>query len=231
MPKLAELGLTAEKVGQQDLDYATMPDQMGGTFAEPPQPGDYRFKMPARMDDLWDTFDVNGSNPGKRLAAVHDSAHPLTIIQSPKKAHDGEPFECRITNAERKRGKKDDPTAPEISDMDYLFRDAFGITKKPVSNPAYAQEYQKHANAEFGAAIDWNWYCNDQKDIRVDNGQGGVTEVPGQKGCNSRYYIRDVDKVLSNPADPTSPKVYPFRVTCQCGASLRAFANLARFKP
>lgn len=229
MPKLNELGLGNERVGDQ-IDYATIPEQMG-SFQEPPQPGSFRFKIPAKIDDIWETFDVaNVKNPGKRLAAVFDEGHPLTIIQSPGGKYDGLPFTTRITNAERKRGKKDDTTAPEVSDMDYLFRDAFGITAKPATNVAYAQEFTKHAGAEFGADVEWSWRCRPDQDIRVDNGQGGTSTVEGQKGCGTRYYQKDVEKVLSNPDDPNSAQVFPLRITCQCGAQLRAFPNLARYR-
>jgi hypothetical protein len=229
MPKLNELGLGNEAVGAV-LDYDTVPEQMQA-FAEPPQPGAYRFRLPTAIDS-WDTMDhANCSNPGKRLAVIFDRNHPLTIIQSPGKVRDGEPFECRINNAERRRGKRDDPAAPEVSDMDYLFRDAFDHKGQPPGRTlkAYAQQLLTHAGQEFGADIEWSWNCNSQRNIRVDNGAGGYEEVE-QKGCGARYYQADVPKVLSNPADPTSSVVFPLRHLCACGASLRAFPNLTRYR-
>ena len=229
MPKLAELGLSNEQVGQA-LDYANMPDQLGG-FSEPPQPGTYRFKFPPRMDDLWETFDhVNGQPPGKRIRARFDETHPMTIIQSPGGQLNGEPFQTSITNAERRRGKRDDPTAPYISDMDYINRDVFGLQTKPTGgNVGYAQEFMKHAGTELTATITWNWFCNPKKNIYADNGQGGVQEIQ-QAGCGASFYQKDIEKIPSNPADANSPKVYPYRLTCTCGASIRAFANLEQFK-
>ena len=230
MPRLQELGLTTEQVGEA-IDYGTMPDQMGG-FSEPPQPGVYRFRFPTRMDDLWETFDhVNGKPPGKRLRARFDDSHPLTIVQSPLGALDGEPFQTSITNAERRRGKKDDPTAPFISDMDYINRDVWGLQTKPTGgNVGYAQEFQKHGGTELTATVTWNWFCNPKKNIYVQNEQGASVEVPNQAGCGRSYYQKDVEKVLSNPQDPGSAKVYPYRIACECGASIRAFANLEQFK-
>lgn len=230
MPKLNELGLTNEQVGEA-LDYNNMPDQLGG-FTEPPQPGTYRFKFPTRMDDIWEVFEhPNGKPPGKRIRANFDDSHPLTIIQSPSGVYDGDPFQTRITNAERRRGKADDPTAPYISDMDYINRDVWGLQSKPQGgNIGYAQEFMKHAGTEMTADVEWSWYCNDKRPIYVDNGQGGFTEVPDRNGCGSRYYQSGVDKVPSNPEDPNSTKVYPYRITCQCGASVRAFAQLVRYR-
>lgn len=230
MAKLNDLGLTNEQVGEA-LDYTTMPDQFGG-FAPPPPPGPYRFKLPADLSGIWDTFDyLKGNPPGKRLSAVFDDAHPLTILQSPGAEHDGEPFTTKITNAERKRGKKDDLTAQTVSDMDYMNRDVWGVQTKPKGgNVGYAQEFLKHAGTEFAADVEWSWKCSASKPIYVDNGQGGLQEVPNQLGCGTAYYQKDVDRVLSNPEDPNSPKIFPLRIGCTCGGNVRAFANLVRFR-
>jgi hypothetical protein len=231
MPRLQELGLGNEQVGEA-LDYNTMPDQMG-TFVEPPQPGTYRFKVPARMDDIWEAFDhTNGKPPGKRVRAKFDDAHPLLIVQSPGGTRDGEPFLTSVTNAERRRGKKDDTTAPFISDMDYINRDVFGVPQKPAGNVGYIQEFQKHASEEFTADVTWSWFCNPKKHIYADNGQGGLQEMQ-QLGCSTNYYERDLKdaKVPVDPEHPTGPKVFPLRVTCGgCGANLRAFANLGNYR-
>lgn len=234
MPKLSDLGLTTEQVGEP-LDYATMPDQMG-SFPDPPYPGAYRFKLPARLDDLWEVFDhTKGTPPGKRIRARFDENHPLAIVQSPGGKFDGDPFQTSISNAERKRGRRDDPAASNISDMDYINRDVWGLTTKPVGgNPGYAQEFIKHAGTEFSADIEWNWFCNPNKHIYADNGQGAYAEIEGQKGCGASYYqkdIRDNSMLISSvPDDPNSPKVYPLRITCACGANIRAFPNLVRFR-
>ncbi len=235
MPKISDLGLTTEQVGEA-LDYSTMQDQFGG-FTPPPQPGSYRFRLPKDLTSIWEVFDhAKGNPPGKRIRAQFDDAHPLTIIQSPGGVEDGNPFSTSITNAERKRGKSDDPNAQFISDMDYLNRDVFGLTAKPVGgNRGYADEFAKHANAEFGADVEWNWFCNPKKDIYTDNGQGGLSEVPGTKGCGTSYYQKDIKDggmmVPSDPENPNSPKVFPLRIECSCGANVRAFANLVRFRP
>lgn len=234
MPKLSDLGLTTEQVGEA-LDYTTMPDQMG-SFPDPPYPGAYRFRLPQRLDDLWEVFDhAKGTPPGKRIRAHFDEAHPLIIIQSPGSVANGDPFQCSISNAERKRGRKDDATASNISDMDYINRDVWGLTTKPAGgNPGYAQEFQKHAGTEFSADIEWNWFCNPKKNIYADNGAGGYTEVENQKGCGASYYQKDIKDsgmlIPSDPADPNSAKVYPLRITCACGANVRAFPNLVRFR-
>lgn len=233
MARINELGLTNEQVGEA-LDYGTMQDQFGG-FTPPPQPGTYRFRLPADLTAIWETFDHAGGNPpGKRISAKFDEAHPLTIVQSPGGVDDGQPFTTKISNAERKRGKKDDPQAQWISDMDYVNRDVWGLKEKPRGgNPGYAQEFLKHGGSEFTADVEWSWRCNDKRPIFVDNGAGGYEEVPTQMGCGAGYYQKDIEKVPADPGDAQSPKVYPLRITCStpgCGGNVRAFANLVRFR-
>lgn len=236
MAKLQELGLGTEIIGEA-VDMAALGEQRG-EYRPLPQPGTYRFRFPARMDDIWEGFDhTKGNPPGKRIRAVFDDHAPLTIIQSPGKVHDGEPFTTRLTNAERQRGKKGDPNAPWVSDMDYIFRDVFGVKTKPTQNAAYAQELQKHVSQEFTASLTWNWFCNPNKNIwtasgevNPTTGQAQLMEVE-QAGCGTSFYMKDVEKVPSNPEDPSSPPVYPERITCTCGANVRAFANLENFRP
>lgn len=234
MAKISDLGLTTEQVGQA-LDYASMPDQMG-SFAPPPQPGAFRLRFPTKLDDAFEVFDLTtGPKPGKRIRVKFDANHPLTIIQSPGGKYDGEPFETSLSNAERKRGKKDDQDAPWISDLDYFNRDVWDLPGKPPNgNRGYAEEVIKHAGTEFGATISWNWFCNPKKAIYADNGQGGLTEVAGQMGCGTSYYMKDIKDSgwmqPANPEDPSGPKVFPLRIQCQCGGNIRAFANLEQFR-
>lgn len=231
MAKLSDLGLSPEAVGET-LDYGSMPDQLG-SYTPLIQPATYRFRLPKDLSGVWDKFEhTNTNKPGTRIRAVFDDNNPLIIVQSPGGEHDGEPFTTRISNAERKRGKKDDTNAPYISDMDYINRDVWDLPGKPGngSNIAYLQEFSKHGGTEFSAEVTWNWFCNPNKDIYADNGQGALQQVTGQKGCGTSYYQRDVEKVRANPEDPNSPLVFPERITCQCGANVRAFANLGNFK-
>lgn len=238
MPKLSDLGLTNERVG--DVDFATMPDQRG-SFGPLPQPGTYRFKTPQFNGDspIFDTFDTT---KGKRLNLKFEDSYALTIVQSPGNAHNGETLHFRLSNAEFNRAKKGEP---EIlaSDMDYILRDVGGVQKRPATNQQYAQALvQAFSNVEFTADLEFQWRCNDKTDIRVDDGQGGSQVLEGQKGCGSKYYqaytgsARGVQKVLSNPEDPNSPQVYPERIECSgkdgvpCGAIVRAFPQLRNFR-
>lgn len=210
-----------------------------GAWADPPQPGPYVFRLPLKMGNIWDKAEKTFADGRKepRLKAKFDTNNPLTIVQSPGGALDNEPFETQLTNVERKRGKADSDTQ-EISDMDFLLRDGFGVEKRPringkITNKAYGEALVQFANQTFGANVTWSWRCREDRPIRVENADGGYEEVPEQMGCGARYYQKNVDKVPSNPDDPNSPKVYPLRITCTspgCGANLRAFANLESFR-
>jgi hypothetical protein len=224
--KLNDLQLGTEKIG--DVDFDAMPEQMG-SFREDPQPGTYRFKLSAKLDDIWDTIDAK--TKGTRINAIFDDTHPLVIVQSPGGALDGEPFLYRISNVERRRGKADDPNAVEVSDLDYLLRDGLGETTKPKTNAEYAKALMRHAGEEFTADLERSWNCRKDKNIRVfDETQQRTVEVEGTLGCGSRYYQKDVSKVPSDPNDPASLPVYPRTITCQCGAQIRGFSNLSRFR-
>lgn len=186
-----------------------------GSFSPPPPSGAYRFKLPLDLSAVWDLFDVADKTPPQRVRLALDRDHPLLITQSPQGKSNGEPFETRLTNNERARGKDKSVVA---SDLDYLLR-ALGEKKKPQSNRECMQMVQKHAGQEFGGDLRYNWRCSKDRDVRAKTPDGRTEVITGKKGCGSAYYEEDVPK---NAAGDT-----PFEIQCeQCGAVLRAFANL-----
>jgi hypothetical protein len=229
---LEQLGLKREALPPQGEDLADLPDF--GSFAPPPPPGPYRFQLPANLSTIYDLIDINGK--GQRIKAVFDKDEPLVITQAKDPARKGDPFETRLTNNERGRGKKGSGIV--ASDLDYLLK-ALGETKKPAAvpasadpaatspyNTAYIVALQKYAGKNFGADITYSWRCSPDRDIRVATPGGGTpTVVVGQKGCGESYYEGDITPGMKN-ADGTMP----LQITCQCGALLRAFANLDNFR-
>lgn len=216
MAKITDLGLSNEKVGG-DVDLDNLPKT--GGFLPLLQPGRYRFKLPANLNDV---FDKVTSSKGERITAIFDQHAPLQIVQAPPQYKDrvGEPFQTRISNVERARGKD----KIEVSDFDYLLR-AVGHKTRPKTNVDYAKALLEHAGQEFDAAVEVQYSCNPNKDIYADDGNGGTAPVEGQKGCGARYYQNQVQD-LKNP-DGT----FPERITCSgndgaCAASLRAFSQL-----
>jgi len=185
-----------------------------GGFTPPPPAGSYRFKMPQDLSAVWDLIDVPDKNPPQRVRMTLDRDHPLLITQSPQGKSNGEPYETRLTNNERKRGKGGEVLA---SDMDYLLR-ALGEKQKPKSNREYMQLVQRQGGKEFGADLRYSWRCSKDRDIRVRDSVGQVQVIEGKKGCGEAFYQEDVPKVNGE---------VPYEIVCgQCGALLRAFANL-----
>jgi len=185
-----------------------------GSFTPPPPPGAYRFQLPQDLNSIWDLIDVPDKQPPQRVRATFDRDHPLLIVQSPAGKSNGEPFETRLTNNERKRGKGG---AVVASDMDYLLR-ALGMKAKPKNNREYMTAVQAQAGKQFGADLRYSWRCSTDRDIRARDGAGQVQVVEGRKGCGEAYYQEDVPKQNGET---------PYEIQCgQCGALLRAFANL-----
>ncbi len=216
---LDQLGLKDEPLPTGGGSLADLPEF--GTFTPPPPPGAYRFDLPKDLAAIYDVFDVekNGATV-QRVKAQFDRDHPLVITQSKGGLKNGEPYETRLTNNERIRGKKDSGVL--ASDWDYLLR-ALGEKDKPANNRGYIAALQKHAGKNFGADITYSWVCGIERNIRVPNPQGGApTEVEGQKGCGTKYYEKDAPKNADGSV--------PYEITCQCGALLRAFANLDNFR-
>lgn len=210
MPSLKDLGLKNEQVGG-DVDFDHLP-KVGG-FTPLFQPGKYRGKLPTDLSNIWDKVD---SQKGERITAIFDQNSPILIIQAPDKERVGEPFQTRVSNVERPRGRD----KIEVSDMDYLLR-AVGETSRPKTNPAYIQALMKHGGKEFPFVMEVHYSCNPNKNIYVPDGQGGYQEVD-QKGCGARYYQNDV-------ADQKVDGKFPERIVCggeNCGASLRGFNQM-----
>lgn len=230
MPKLADLGLTSDAVDGVDT-FDALPEQRA--FTPPPAPGTYQFELPSSAK-LADAFDIIAANDkrGQRINLVLDQDAALKILKSPNNERNGEPFQTRISNVERKRDKAG---AVIASDMDYLLQATGYSGPRPKVNKAYGDAVIKQGGKAFEAEIEWSWNCGEHRAARfaeVDAATNQVSYVerddPGQPdgkqhGCGARYYQKDVAK----GEDGT----YPLHITCStCGADVRAFANLTRFR-
>jgi hypothetical protein len=213
---------------QDEVDFANLPEQFGAS-QPPPQPGAFRFRLPKPLPDA--AFDkVNSETYGERAKVKFDDNAPLLIVQSPKSVYNGEPFNTTITNVPRPRDKEKKVIA---SDWDYL-NQALGFVSRPKSNWEYCTALQAKAGegAEFNADIEWSWQCRADRPARFSDGQGGRGEQTNaetgqpQLGCGRRYYQNKVSKVQ----DEAGESVFPLYIACECGADIRAFANLSRFR-
>ena len=206
------------------VDHENIPDEPGGYTPTPP-PGTYRFRLPADLRDVWEGFEATiKEQKVPRIRALLEGVNSLTITHSKTGAQTGDSFRTRISNAERLRNKAQDLYA---SDMLYLLR-ALGEEGPWPNNKAYAESLIKHASAEFEANIEWSAWCNKNKGVRVQqtDEEGNTTLVVNeeQMGCGARVYQRDI------PQDENNNFVEQFGCP-DCGAVLRAFANLGQFKP
>jgi hypothetical protein len=219
---LQDLGLREDTLPTAGQDLGDLPEF--GSFQRPPQPGPFRFKLPADLSSIYDTIDVPDKTPPQRISVVFDRDHPLLILQSLGNRYNGDPLEIRISNNERPRGKDKAVTA---SDLDYLLK-ALGETVKPKSNRDYIVTMQKQGGKEFGADLTYSWQCRTGKNVRVfrrdpqTGAVAGTEEKPDQQGCGLRFYQKDVAKEPGGDV--------PYEIQCHCGAALRAFAGLENFR-
>lgn len=218
---LDDLGLRDEALPEQDL---TDLPEFGG-YTPPPQPGSYGFRLPPRdlLRKAFDAFDTTiDGRAVQRIKVIFDDDAPLVITRSaqwPDRLNT--PFTTRLSNAERKRGKKDGD-GPVVSDLDYL-QSALGFTTRAKTNKETVERLISKAGEEFDADITYSWKCDDNRPMYYMDAQGARQQHPTSKGCGQKYYQKDVAKA----ADGTTP----LEITCSsCGALVRAFANLDRIR-
>jgi hypothetical protein len=196
------------------INVEDMPDF--GSWAQPPQPGPYRFKLPASLTNIFEIYEDKGK---QYIRAIFDKDNPLLIVQDVRQKHTGEAFQTRLANQRRKRGEI------EVSDLDYLLK-ALGETASPASNRAFMETLQKYAAKEFTGDVSYSWNCQDTRDRYIDDGQGGTKkDESGAKGCGKRYYQAEKTKKPEQQIQKVNGE-YPYEITCTCGAIVRAFANL-----
>jgi len=250
MSTLNDLG--TDQLLNDGVDFNNLPEQ-GGGYTPPPQPGTYRFRLPATLSAA--NFSKRATTDfGDRLVVKFDQTAPLLIVQAPPAEADriDTPFETQLNNAPRNRARKGQP-AQYVSDMDYLNK-ALALTERPGTNRAYAEALLAKAaeSAEFTADIAWGWNCSDKRDAYFEvedpenpgalkNQKINLTDENGQaipeqyrKGCGQRMYAnKDVHKANVAAEGETPRMQYPMNATCKnpnCGASVRAFPNLERFQ-
>lgn len=211
---LNDLGLKDEKL-PETAGLDELPQF--GAFAPPPQPGPMTFKLPGDLTNLWDTFEVE-KTPGVKETRVQiefDANAPLMIVQSVGNVHNNEPFQTKLNNNERARGKD----KKMASDLMYLIAAIDGVTAaKPDSNKGYIEKVRGYGGRLFGGDMRWSWRCSKTRNIRVKDQAGATVEVPDRKGCGEAYYQEDVSKQTDG--------TFPMEVQCKCGAVLRAFGNI-----
>lgn len=211
-PKELALRDTAEESYTGD----ELPSQ-GGGFTPTIMPGIHTFQLPANIDQLWSTFDVekkdaagnailiaDPNDPAKQIPATDqhlmlkfDRDNPLVHIGGD---YDGLPATCTISTLARKRGKGDD--APVVADMTYFVRKCLADKTAVVKRGDWIPIVNKHAGAIIRVESGLSAYCDPERVRYVSDGAGGVVEDPaGTHGCGKgpapkmrdkgRYYSQD----------------------------------------
>lgn len=235
-----------------DVDFNNLPSQ-GGASAPPPPPGPYRFQLPKNLS-LNDFDTVKSEQHGQRIKVKFSDNAPLLIVQAHAQAEKDylkTPFRTTLTNVPRARGRE----KIMVSDLDYLLKALKIVPGQGVArtNKWYVEQLIAAAakGLDFGADVEWSWGCGDQRDAyfltatpeqqaapgfnlqtaettlwEVD--PNAADELKNRKGCGAKYYQGEIAKVNGE---------WPLKIICggqkdggPCGAVVRAFGNLTRFK-
>jgi hypothetical protein len=210
-----------------EVDFDNMPTGIGATFAEPPQPGTFLFRLPP-SEVLFSAFEkLVDPEQGERIAVVLKEASALfneTLKQ---------PYGTRLTNVVRYITRSGSQLA--ISDMAMLLK-AVGSIPDSGSNAAYVNALVKAGGRQFLADNTLTATCSPTKDTYHHNPNTGRSELrPGTKGCGQKYRVEGYTPkggkppVLSIPHDEEGKVA--LRFTCTCGAELRSWPQLQGFRP
>jgi hypothetical protein len=214
-----------------DVDFNNMPTGIGATFAEPPQPGTFLFRLPP-SEVIFSAFEkLIDPTQGERIVVVLKEAAALfneTLKQ---------PYPTRFTNVVRYLTRTIDGEKKQvaISDMAMVLKAVDSIPDSP-SNAAYVNAMIKAGGRQFLADNTLTATCSPTKDTYHHNPNTGRSELrAGVKGCGQKFKVegyspKDGGKpVLSIPRDEEGKVA--LRFTCTCGAELRSWPQLQGFRP
>lgn len=237
-----------------------LPAQMGAPTPSI-MPGISLFQLPANLDQLWDTFDIekkdeNGATlthdvDGKQVPVVEQHLmlkisrdNPMVVVSSSNEENVGLPASTTMSTLGRKRGKKNDPDAPVVADLTYLLRTSLNDKTPIAKRKDWIPAVSKHAGEVIRLEHGLSGYCDPERVRYIDDGAGGSIEDPdGTHGCGltdgkkekSRLYSNDFKTQIADPNDETGHKqitVFTDRALCKnCGALVRGFFRVERFLP
>jgi hypothetical protein len=216
--RLSDLKVENESL---ETDFENIPEE-GKAFAPNlPAQESYTFSLP-------DVFEAEliTTKRGQRIRIVFNEESPLTVVSSRGDFANGQTWQGSINNAEQNRARYGEPEVL-VPDLLYLIR-VFDPAAKPKTNKDYIEAIKKLAGKTFVAENTWTSWCNKNKTIYIDGENGQAQEDPeGRQGCGANYksYSRG-EKCIPRNAEGD----YQERFPCKCGASLRAFQNLRRFR-
>lgn len=218
-----------------------LPEQMGGQRTTL-LPGIDTFRLPANLAQLWHDVEIedtreflgNGQNNPtfgqkvKRKQLKCDRSNPLVVVGG---ALDGEPMTVTWTSNPRRRGKKDDPKAPFISDLAYVLEIGLNDKSRPTTVDGLVAAINRHAGKTIRLEHGLTAQCRPEKVryilVKTAEGESTMQDPSGTKGCGARYYTKDFKNPEAKPGEPQ----YDTEIACDCNAVLRGFEQVERILP
>lgn len=240
MSTLDELGLSTDETPIEIPDE--VPEESSG-YVPLVQPGRYVFKLPDNMETIWTKIDTKDKGP--RVSAGFTKDSPLVVVQDDTwdKEFNNAPVTTFINNIEFPRGRE----GVEVADMYYLIKaleaNLPDEEKSPLStNPTFVKAMQKHAGKMFIATVQWEAYCNPNKNIYIamyndDGTTASVDEQEGTLGCGAKYVSYTSGKYPQIPKHEDGrfkDRFDEFEVHGEddgCPARLMANIRLSKFAP
>jgi hypothetical protein len=197
---------------------AEIPEQRGG-FKPLLQPGDYEFQLPQNLKDLWEP-----TADGKNISLVF-SESPLIVSRARDAQVIGLGYYGQISSRPFNRARKGEPDVL-VDDLTYLLKYGLKDDRRPKTKTELGAYISEHASGFFMAQVEWSANCNEKavRFVADANGQS-VADPSGKVGCAKKY------KQYRDEIPRAEDGTYQERFLCQCGASLRCFGNLSRFRP
>lgn len=203
-----------------------------GAWLPPLPPGDYEFRMPMNVAQLWGKFVYENT---EYVYVSFDKDSPLVVVATApgQEAYMNYTWQGVVNNMPKDRRTKREKDAGNppvmVSDMLYLIR-AFDPEARPSMNNQYAEALSAHAGGVFGASNEWKAACKKGETKWLAGADGRIVEDPLKgKGCGKTVFQRDLQEQYMTPEGN-----WPLRITCPtpgCLASLRTQGELRLFRP
>lgn len=216
---LAHLKFSTDAI---DVDMENLPSQ-GRVITPPPQPGMLRLRIPTGFAKALELYQTD---KGQRLRVNFRDEFALIDLNH------NQPYSTMLSNEER--GFEDQPKSSALA---FLLHEAFGVQLKlKATNKDYAEALLAQGGKEFAAFNDLGIVCKTTADIYrrgTKDSPGG--RVEGLKGCGT-IYKTFTPKNPGNrkfgliPKDENGLFATEFECAEPCGALLRCFGNLSKFK-
>lgn len=226
MARLDELTLGADPIATDEVPTENIPEQ-GGSYIPLLPFTTFQFRLPDDLAECWEAFEHTDATTGAKTQRVRlrlDASHPLVVVGGPR---DGAVMTATISSVPRPRGREKQP----IADLFYLLRTSLA-DKTPIRTQSdWIRAINAHAGRSIWLDLGGSARCDDTRvryilTVNPEDPESylAVEDPDGHHGCGHKYYTRDVKR------DPETGQPLE-RFQCdKCGASLRVFQQIEKFK-